>query len=57
MKSKTQATSPRIIVQKGRFVPVTDPAEIAELERRVQAAKKAERQAESRKKRPRAPKP
>jgi hypothetical protein len=40
MKNKSRKTVPGILV-RGELVEVTDPAEFAELERRVRAAEKA----------------
>jgi hypothetical protein len=40
MKSKSRKTVPGILVT-GKLVEITDPAEIADLERRVRAAEKA----------------
>jgi hypothetical protein len=41
MKKKASVKSPQIIFQKSELIEITDPAEIADLERRVKAAKKA----------------
>jgi hypothetical protein len=41
MKSKSQNSPYRPTLVKGRLVEITDPAEIAALERRIRAAEKA----------------
>jgi hypothetical protein len=41
MKKKSNPKLPRIVFQRTELIEITDPAEIAALERRIRAAEKA----------------
>jgi len=57
MKKKLTVNMPKITVVRGKLVEITDPVEIAELDRRIRAAIRAVEGEEVPKRRPRTRKP